>query len=82
MTTQEIIERTNVILAEHFEIDVSSITPDAIIRQTLDLDSLRAMELIVVAKKQFVIMIPPRQLSYIVTFGDLYDYLYENVKER
>lgn len=75
MTKQQIIQTTNAILARHFEIDASAITSDGIIWQTLDLDSLRAMELIVVAKKQFGIVIPPRQLPSLVTFEDLYDYL-------
>lgn len=79
MTRQVIIQQTNTILAEYFEIDAAMIEPNAIIRQTLDLDSLRAMELIVVAKKQFGIIIPPRQLPSLVTFEDLYDYLYKQI---
>ena len=79
MTKDQIIKQTNAILAEHFEIDAAMIEPDEIIRQTLDLDSLRAMELIVLAKKQFGIVIPPRQLPSLVTFEDLYDYLYIHV---
>ena len=75
MTKDQIIQITNAVLAEHFEIDAAMIEPDAIIRQVLDLDSLRAMEMIVVAKKQFGIIIPPRQLPSLVTFEDLYDYL-------
>ena len=80
MTKEQIIQSTNAIIAEHFEIEESLITPDAIIRQALDLDSLRAMELVVVAKRQIGIIIPPRQLPSLVTFEDLYDYLYTHIK--
>jgi acyl carrier protein len=75
MTKEQIISQTNTILSNHFEIEISSITPDATIWNTLDLDSLRAMELMIIAKKQFNIEIPSRALSHIITFDDLYEYI-------
>lgn len=40
MTRNEIIERARTVLAEEFEIDVDTITPDASLKDTLGLDSL------------------------------------------
>ena len=81
MTKQEIIEKINETLAAKFEIPVESITPDAEIRQTLDLDSMRALELVAMARKQFGIDMTPRQMPYMVTFDDLYEYILQNHKK-
>ena len=75
MLRKEIIVQLNDIVEERFEIDKSVITEKLDVRKTLDLDSMRAMELIVIIKKQFGIQISPRHLSLIVTFGDIYDYI-------
>lgn len=81
MNKLEIIERVNAQLAVEFEISTESITPDADIRQALDLDSMRALELVVMARKQFGIEMTPRQMPYIVTFDDLYEYILQNQKK-
>jgi len=75
MTKQQIISQTNAVLAEHFEIRPEDIHPDDIIRHTLQLNSLSALEVIVTIKRQYGIAITPRELSGLVTFEDLYDYM-------
>lgn len=77
MTKEQIIENLNTALAEEFEIPKGAITPDADIRQTLDLDSLRALELVAIARKEFDIDITPYDLPKIVIFNDLYSYIKE-----
>lgn len=81
MTNQEIIKKINKSLSDTFEIPIESITPDADIRQTLDLDSMRALELVVMARKQFGIEMTPRQMPYMVTFDDLYEFILQNQKK-
>ena len=75
MSKNDIIVQINAIIGEHFEIDTSAITPESDVRRTLDVDSLRATELIVIINKKFDILMRPRQLSHLVTFGDVYDYI-------
>lgn len=81
MTKQEIIEHVNKTLSETFEISVDSITPDADIRQTLDLDSMRGLELVALARKHFGVEMTPRQMPYMVTFDDLYEFIMQNQKK-
>ena len=47
MTIEEIIEKATVVLAEEFEIEESDITPDASLKDTLGLDSLDLVDVVV-----------------------------------
>ena len=47
MTNEEIIEKIRTTLAEEFEIDVELIQPDAPLMQTLELDSLDLVDMVV-----------------------------------
>ena len=40
MTEQEIVAKINEVLAEEFEADIADITPEAVLMETLELDSL------------------------------------------
>ncbi len=40
MQTEEIIAKINSFLSEEFEVDADTITPDAVLKDTLGLDSL------------------------------------------
>ena len=48
MTREEIIEQVNSVLAEEFEIEDSNFAPDAVIYDTLELDSLSLVDLVAV----------------------------------
>lgn len=82
MTKQEIIEQINNAIANRFEIAVTDIQPDDIIRHKLDLNSLSVLEMVVVIKRQYGVTITPRELSGLVTFEDLYNYLYELLENK
>ncbi len=82
MTKQDIIEKINTTVAERFEIATTDIHPDDIIRHKLDLNSLSVLEMVVVIKRQYGVIITPRDLSGVVTFDDLYDYLFEKLKNQ
>ena len=53
MTNEEIIEKIRTTLAEEFEIDVEQIQPDAPLMQTLELDSLDLVDMVVLIDKKF-----------------------------
>ena len=46
MTREEIIEQVNSMLAEEFEVEESEFTPDANLKETLQLDSINLVDLI------------------------------------
>ena len=76
MTRDDIIKQLNAEIAERFEISEGNIQHDAIIQHTLNLNSLSALEMIVLIKKKLNVMITTRELPQIVTFDDLYDYIF------
>jgi acyl carrier protein len=75
MTKEEIITKINFFLAEEFEIDENVISPDAILRDTLDLDSLDYVDLVVIIESNFNIKVQTGDFQNIITFQNLYDYI-------
>lgn len=80
MEKQELIEKINSALADEFEVEESVITPDAPIKETLELDSLSLVDLVALIESNFGIKIEGTQVSSIKTFESLYDFVYEKLK--
>jgi acyl carrier protein len=75
MQIEEIIERINSFLAEEFEVDADKMVPTANLKETLDLDSLDYIDLVVVIESNFAFKVKPEDFTGIVTFQDFYDYV-------
>ena len=75
MTREEIIEQVNSMLAEEFEVEESEFTPDANLKETLQLDSINLVDLIALVQMTYKITIPVADLKQIQNFSDLYDYI-------
>ncbi|MBO4662372.1 MAG: acyl carrier protein [Bacteroidaceae bacterium] len=75
MTREEIIKKVAETLSEEFEVEQDVITPDAVIYDTLDLDSLSLVDLVAVVQYTFKVKIPVSDLPSVKTFNDLYDYI-------
>ena len=82
MQNEEIIEKINTFLADEFEIDADKMVPAANLRETLDLDSLDYIDLVVVIESNFQIKVKPEDFINIVTFQDFYDYVIYNGKKE
>lgn len=80
MERQELIEKINSALADEFEVEESVITPDAPIKETLELDSLSLVDMVALIESNFGIKIEGTQVSSIKTFESLYDFVYERLK--
>lgn len=80
MERQELIEKINSALADEFEVEESVITPDAPIKETLELDSLSLVDLVALIESNFGIKIEGTQVSSIKTFESLYDFVYERLQ--
>ncbi len=75
MTIEEIIEKAASILAEEFEIELSEIRPDASLKDTLGLDSLDLVDVVVLVDKHFGVVLTGPDFVGIVTFQDFYELL-------
>ena len=65
MTRNEIIEQVNELLAGEFEVEVSDITPDANIKETLSLDSLSLVDMVALLQVNYKVTIPVSELHKI-----------------
>lgn len=81
MNRQELIEKINSVLAEEFEKEVSDITPDAIVKEVLELDSLSLVDMVALIENEFGVKIKSQEVVNIKTFDSLYDFILERIKE-
>jgi acyl carrier protein len=81
MSNQEIIEKINGFLVDEFEADASLITPEASLKETLDLDSLDFVDLVVVIENNFGFKAKGEDFVNIKTFQDFYDYIIQRVNQ-
>lgn len=75
MTIEEIIKKASLVLAEEFEIDESAITPDASLKDTLGLDSLDLVDIVVLVDRNFGITLTNQDFVGVATFEDFYELL-------
>jgi acyl carrier protein len=77
MTEKEIIEKTNRVFDESFEIEKERLRPDAHIFNDLGLDSLDIVDLVVALQKSFGINIRNEEkIRDIRTLQDVYEFIF------
>ncbi len=77
MTEQEIIDKTNQVFEESFEIERKRLVPDAQIFSDLGLDSLDIVDLIVALQNSFGVKIRNEEkVREIRTLQDIYHFIY------
>jgi acyl carrier protein len=79
MTIEEIIEKATTVLAEEFEVETSEITPEASLKETLDLDSLDLVDVVVLIEQNFGVTLTGPDFIGVVTFQDFYDLLNKKI---
>jgi acyl carrier protein len=79
---EEIIGKVNGFLVEEFEVDASKITPEANLKEVLELDSLDYIDLVVVIESNFSFKVKPEDFTTISTFQDFYDYIISRVNTK
>jgi len=75
MDQQEIISRINAFMVNDFEVDENAISPDANLKETLDLDSLDYIDLVVAIEQNFGFKVKPEDFQQMHTIGDFYTYV-------
>ena len=78
-TKAEVIANINEFLADEFEVDIDTIMPEANLAQTLNLDSLDYIDLVVVTESNFGFKVKAEDFPNIKTFGDFYNYVLAKV---
>ncbi len=82
MDKASIIKKVNGFLVEEFEVDPGAISPDANLRETLELDSLDYIDLVVVIESNFGFKVRPEDFASIDTFESFYGYVIKRLGEK
>ena len=77
MTNEEIIEKIRTTLAEEFEIQ-----PDAPLMQTLELDSLDLVDMVVLIDRNFGFTVTAKDFAGIKTFQDFYNLVISHIQKE
>ncbi len=62
-------------MVEDFEVEESAIQPAASLKETLDLDSLDYIDLVVAIEQNFGFKVKPEDFQQMHTIQDFYDYI-------
>lgn len=82
MNNEDVILKINEFLTEEFEVDPGKITPAAGLKETLDLDSLDYIDLVVVVESNFGFKVKPEDFTGIVSFQDFYNYVIRRINAK
>ena len=82
MNKEEIIEKINEFLIEEFEVDAEDIQPDAILKDTLGLDSLDYVDLVVSIESNFGVKLVEVDFVGIDTFESFYVLIKNKLKAK
>jgi acyl carrier protein len=81
MSKQELYEQLKAILQETFEIEPERITPEALLRENLDIDSIDAVDLLVKLKPVVGKRLEPEVFKSVRTLQDVVDALHALLNE-
>jgi acyl carrier protein len=77
MTETEMVVKINELLASGFELSLDKLTPQALLKEDLALDSLDAVDMLVYLEENFSIKVAGERLTTIKTMQDVYDLVKE-----
>lgn len=79
MTRNEIEQKTVGFLAEEFEVELDTMMPDASLKETLNLDSLDYVDLVIFIESHFGFKVKPNDFMELQTLNDFYDYIEQHL---
>ncbi len=82
MTREETIEKIRNVLADEFEVDIDLIQPESPLMQTLELDSLDRVDIVVLIEKNFGFTATGQDFVGIKTFDDFYNMIIAHTAEQ
>jgi len=82
MTNNEIIDKIHEFLSEEFEVEADKLVPEANLKETLGLDSLDYIDLVVVIESNFAFKVKPEDFVGIVSLEDFCNYVITRVNAK
>ena len=75
MQKEEVIETIKHLLIEEFEIEEDQLLPKENLMETLEIDSLDLVDLVVIIEKNFGFKVVPEEMTEVKTLQDFYDFV-------
>ncbi len=75
MERKELEEKVRNFLIEDLEIDEEKITPDALLKEDLGIDSLDFVDIVVIVERNFGFKIKPEEMKGVDTYSKFCDYI-------
>lgn len=75
-----VLEKVKAILADQFDAEEDSITPETSIQEDLGADSLDVVDLLMTIEDEFEVEVPDSEIENIKTVGNLVTYIEQNQK--
>ena len=82
MENQEIINKVNDFLIDEFELEEDQLIPSASLKETLEIDSLDYVDLVVIIEKNFGFKVKGEDFANIKSLQDFYDYIINRAQEN
>ncbi|MCB2195785.1 MAG: acyl carrier protein [Bacteroidetes bacterium] len=82
MENQEIINKVNDFLIDEFELEEDQLIPSASLKETLEIDSLDYVDLVVIIEKNFGFKVKGEDFANIKSLQDFYDYIIKRAQEN
>ncbi len=79
MTKQDIVEKINDFLIDEFEVEEDDIAPEANLKETLGLDSLDFVDLVVAVESNFGVKLVGEDFINVLTLQNFYDLIEKKV---
>lgn len=80
MNKEEIVDKIKEFLVDEFEVESDDVQPDAILKDTLGLDSLDYVDLVVSIESIFGVKLVEADFVGISTFQNFYDLIENKIK--
>ena len=82
MEREKIVTVVNDFLVNEFEVDRDDIADDANLKETLGLDSLDYIDMVVIIESNFGVKLGEADFKKVVTFDDFYDTIETKISEK
>lgn len=80
MSRDEVVVKVNDFLIDEFELEETQLTPQAFMKEDLDIESLDFVDIAVIIERDFGLKVTSEQMIKIKKLEDLYNFILEHSK--
>jgi acyl carrier protein len=82
MQKEVIVSKVNEFLIDEFEIEKDQLSPEALLKDDLGIESLDFVDIAVIVEKEFGVKVVGEEVAGVRTVDDLYDYIYNKLNQN